>query len=68
MDPVLGIVIVISLLVIEGLLFSCSIIKRNEKIESLNSEIRIKDRKIIEKSEIIYKRDNEISTLEGTIV
>lgn len=68
MDPVLGIVIAIGLLVIEGLLFSCSIVTRNEKIENLNSEIKIKDRKIVEKSETIFKRDNEIDVLRGTIV
>ena len=68
MDPVLGIIIAISLLVIEGLLFSCSIIKRNEKIADLNSEIRIRDRKIKEKNETISKSDNEISVLRGTIV
>lgn len=68
MNPALGIVIVIGLLVIEGLLFSCSIIKRNEKIANLEDEVRIRDKRIDDKNEIISQKRHEISELYETAV
>lgn len=68
MDPVLGIVIAVGLLVIEGLLFSCSIIKRNEKIADLENEVKIRERRIDDKNEVIARRDREISELYETAV
>lgn len=67
MDPVLDIILLIGFLFIEACIFIIKLADRDEKIASLENEVKIRERRIDDKNTIISRRDREISKLEDTI-
>jgi uncharacterized protein (DUF3084 family) len=68
MNPVLDIILLIGFLFIEACIFIIKLADRNEKIADLENEVKIRDKRIDKKNDIILQRNHEISELYETAV
>lgn len=68
MNPVLDIILLIGFLAFEAGIFIIHIIDKNEKIVNLEDKVRIRNRRIDDKNEIISQKKHEISELYETTV